>query len=70
MCILLFLLFYISFNIFNVVYVVLSDFLAYLRGFPEQQSVFFNVVALLFMLFDKFFKSIFDMQNNKLYVVL
>lgn len=70
MCILLFLLFYISFNIFNVVYVVLSDFLAYLRGFAEQQSAFSNVVSLLFMLFGKIFKSIFDVQNNKLYVVL
>lgn len=70
MCILLFLLFYISFNIFNVVYVVLSDFLAYLCGFSKQQSAFSNVVSLLFMLFGKIFKSIFDVQNNKLYVVL
>lgn len=57
------------FNIFNVVYVVLSGFLAYLRGFSEQQSAFFNDVSLLFMLFDKFFKSVLIVQNNIEFVV-
>ena len=51
-------------------YFVLGDFLAYLRGFYEQQSAFFNVVSLLFLLFYEFFESIFVVQNNKLFVVL